>query len=326
MDFLEGINLLKSPDMLIGVPIFMFLAALGYLIFLPPWLGLNKEWIKERNSGWPPLKGLAIAALFQGAAFGMLAEAFMPRGADGSTPLGDALYLVAGFHFFIVVPIALWGMYLPLPKFLLPRWIREYLRVRQENPHYDSLSEIENSRPVVNEGLGTQSFPITVRVQVVRWLISGILCLGLGIASLWIFIGVVSGSMELGGGITRLGWPLLSISGAFLILLGLYFVWGGLRPEHVTIDQSGLRTRSWCLDWSEIKGIESSRSKVIVHVTPAVAERIRPVNRWHSGRPGGVGGMLAVGDTVGLQSSLANPDGVISIVEYQLSRRGSPLF
>ncbi|MDO5618752.1 hypothetical protein [Kocuria sp.] len=309
--------------MLFAIPPLMFFAGLGYLLWLPAWMGLNREWVKYRGAGWPPLKGFSIAMFFQGISFGGLAMAFSPQEHGLSTPLGNIFTIIGLIHLIILLPVGLWGMYLPLPKFLLPRWIREYLRVRQENPHYDSLLEIESSRPVVKENIAIQPLLVTVRVQVWRWLISGVFCLGLGVSSLWIFFGLVTGAMEPGGGVTRLIWPLLPIVGVFLILFGSYFMWGALRPEHVTIDESGLRTRSWCLGWSEIKGLESARSKVVVHVTPAAAERIRPVNRWHSGRPGGVGGMLAAGDTVGLQSSLASPYGVISVVESQLSKRGA---
>ncbi|MDO4255308.1 MAG: hypothetical protein Q4C81_09250 [Kocuria sp.] len=166
------------------------------------------------------------------------------------------------------------------------------------------------------------------RVQVFRWIISGLFLIAFAALFMFLFFGALNGSIEFGEGANRRGnlfitllpiWPFFA---AFFFLYGLYCLYFGIRAEHVTIDPQGVRTKSWQLAWPEILEVEMrNKKKLFLWVTPEAAQRVRPANRWHSGHPGGLGGMLAKKDTVGLQALLSRQNEVFDLISAQLAKR-----
>lgn len=289
----------------------LVLCGVGYFIFLPAWIGADKEWILHRGWGYPPLLGLSIAAFSQGGIFASIMTMFDPPEEGVSTFIGAVSLFLAAFNWLVVLPVALWGRYFPLPRFLLPGWIKEFLATGELDLSDEWGEVIDEDEDLTGE------LPFTSRVQVVRWLVSGVVCVGLGVVSVLLFWSLaVTGSAS---GISRVWWPAFPVMGVFLVVLGVYFLWGGVRPEHVVLDERGLRTRSWDLVWGEVVGVRELPSKIVVEVRQGAADRVRKANRWHSGRPGGVGGLLAVGNTVGLQSSLLDHDVTYLIIKQKLN-------
>lgn len=164
--------------------------------------------------------------------------------------------------------------------------------------------------------------PYVARVQLLRWFVMAIICLVVGIFLIGFFIGLVTGAVEATGRRSRTLWPLMPVLGVFVFAVGAYLLAGALRPQHVTIDRHGVHTRLWRLSWSEITGIRQLPKQLFLTVTPAAAQRVRPKNRWYSGRPMGLGGLLASEDTVGLQPSLVRQGEVREIIEIEW--RGHP--
>ncbi|MDO4255372.1 MAG: hypothetical protein Q4C81_09580 [Kocuria sp.] len=269
--------------------------------------------------------GSAMAMANLAGAFGRLSEE-----SSGFHVL-DILFLISLTLMLVVLPAALWGIFLPWPRFLLPRWIRVRLKagdpVRTAQPLvFDDSGEVIGVEPEPDDNPVTVDdlddlLPYVAKVQVVRWWVSAVLCLGTAAGLIWVlFLPFMIGYNSMGG-MTRAFWPLVPFVLVFCAVVGVYYVYGAARPEHVTIDDQGVSTRSWSVPWSRITGVTGTKARLYLRVYREDADRIRPANRWHSGSPGGFGGLLGSGNFVGLQMSLRKQHHVQKIIEAGVDRR-----
>lgn len=316
-----------------GVSCIFFLTSLIFwAIFLPAWTGKDTSWVEGRVRGWPALRFLALALLGDGLGFMALGFSFSyPLGSGKTTLLGDILSYFGLFIFMIVPPFLMFGAYVFWPRFLLPRWIRVRLKagdpVRTAQPLvFDDSGEVIGVEPEPDDNPVTVDdlddlLPYVAKVQVVRWWVSAVLCLGTAAGLIWVlFLPFMIGYNSMGG-MTRAFWPLVPFVLVFCAVVGVYYVYGAARPEHVTIDDQGVSTRSWSVPWSRITGVTGTKARLYLRVYREDADRIRPANRWHSGSPGGFGGLLGSGNFVGLQMSLRKQHHVQKIIEAGVDRR-----
>lgn len=161
------------------------------------------------------------------------------------------------------------------------------------------------------------------KVQVFRWIISGIILIIMAALFAFLFFNTLSagGSESLESNKFRKLWPILPIIAPLILGYGFYFLYFGIRPEHAKISAQGISTRSWQLSWPEILDTEINNGRIYLWVTPEAAQRVKPANRWHSGRPAGGFGLLAKRNTVGLQASLVKQKYVFEIISSHLKTR-----
>jgi hypothetical protein len=80
-----------------------------------------------------------------------------------------------------------------------------------------------------------------------------------------------------------------------------FYAKGARRPQHVKIDENGISTPDWTLDWTEVRAADvlpapsarPHKQQLAFLVTDEAFARVRQANRWHSGRPFQMGGLPA---------------------------------
>lgn len=195
------------------------------------------------------------------------------------------------------------------PRWVLPGWVKERLdagdSARSAFPAAElvPLMRYEQNRPdlVLLPTEEQLELPTRLPVNRVRWGISAVVVFGLGVFCVFAVAGVVP--MDDGPFAVML-LAVLPVAAVVLLLAGAYHVWGFVRPLDVVVAEEGVATRDWVLGWGEIQAVVQSRTKLGLAVSEEAFERVRGVNRWHSGRPLGLGGLLPVGGVVGLQALL----------------------
>lgn len=159
------------------------------------------------------------------------------------------------------------------------------------------------------------------RVKTPRWWVSGFMLLATAVGLFCALFGYPAGAFE------NPANPMLMnsirtfspIGAPFATFAAFYFFRGAIRPDHSTVTQQGVSTRSFHLDWDEIKTVElvgdpaSFKGWVEIHVTEHAFMRVGPQNRWLSGRPFGLGGRIAKNPVVRLQNNTDVPP--VQIVE-----------
>ncbi|MFC0248574.1 hypothetical protein ACFFIO_08665 [Citricoccus parietis] len=148
---------------------------------------------------------------------------------------------------------------------------------------------------------GQRPEPVTARVGLVRWWFVGILSLALTVFLLCAVLGIPGSYFN--DPSPMLGFlRIIAVPGVFFAGYGAwYYLNGAIRPQHVTIDDRGVSTPAWTLTWEEILNaevspapwVESHKQQLAFHVTDQAFARVRSTNRGHSGRPFGMGGLLA---------------------------------
>lgn len=118
-------------------------------------------------------------------------------------------------------------------------------------------------------------------------------------------------------------WQTLAVVGVpIAAFCTFYYVRAALRPDHVTISQEGVSTPSWELTWDEIKEVSikgeatAPDGQVQLWVTQDVFSRVGPRNRWCSGRPLRLGGMVSKIPVIQLQQgAIAPPKDIAETIE-----------
>lgn len=105
-----------------------------------------------------------------------------------------------------------------------------------------------------------------------------------------------------------LRWRSIAIVGAPLsVLVTIYCGLAAIRPDHISVTDQGVSTPSWHLAWDELLAIKitgdpaSHKGQVLLWVTDEAFAREGRNNRRHSGRPFGIGGLVANEPVIRLQ-------------------------
>lgn len=284
--------------------IFQVFALLTMTPSLRRWSGKSVVWLEARRfHGWPCFTWLCVSMFWQMLAFshlGMLTDL-------------DVFYLVAGATFFIVGPLLFVFSFVWAPRFVLPGWVRE--RLAAGDPVRSAYPPVE-LRPVMTfpqnfperEWMPASArfvLPSVVRVNVLRWLVSGLVAV---IAPVFLFSWIFRVPLPGIGvfGPEGLMWlkvlmvPLLPV----VFAAGLFFLRGALFPEHVRVTARGLSARSWVLEWGEVQEVLAGPFQVVLRVDERVADRWRDASRWTSGIPYGFGGVRRKDPVVCFQSGM----------------------
>lgn len=165
-------------------------------------------------------------------------------------------------------------------------------------------------------------FPVTFQVGTSRWwtgaIISGIAAVILTCALFgfpeWMF----------NPDSPRTGlWQTLAIFGAPIALFcTFYYGRAALRPDHVTLTETAVSTPSWELTWDEIQEVSvkgeptAPDGQVQLWVIQDVFSRVGPKNRWCSGRPLRLGGLVSRIPVIQLQQGMkTRPDELAKTIE-----------
>lgn len=165
-------------------------------------------------------------------------------------------------------------------------------------------------------------FPVTFQVGTSRWWTGAIIS---GIAAV-ILTCTLFGFPEwmFDPDSPRTGiWQTLSIIGAPIALFcTFYYGRAALRPDHATLTETGISTPSWELNWEEIQEVSVRGEKtapdgqVQLWVIQDVFSRVGPKNRWCSGRPLRMGGLVSKIPVIQLQQGMkTRPDAIAETIE-----------
>lgn len=164
--------------------------------------------------------------------------------------------------------------------------------------------------------------PVVFRVGTGRWWFGGIIGMVSAVALCAAVLGVPRSLFEDPSGLMNVYRTLALIGAPLAAATGLYLLHGALRPEHVTVSSESVATRSWSVSWDEIRGLSikgdpsSHKGIVRLEVSEAAFARERKNNRWFSGRPLGMGGMVSIQPMIQMQPGLkAAPMQVAQLIE-----------
>ncbi|TLP92230.1 hypothetical protein FEF26_15020 [Nesterenkonia salmonea] len=182
----------------------------------------------------------------------------------------------------------------------------------EQNSSAEAVSGYRQSR-TSRRSAGIPELPVVFKVATGRWWFGGIIGIISAVVLTAAILGVPSAAFEDASGLMPLYRALAVIGAPLAALAGLYLLRGALRPEHVTISPEGVSTRHWTLHWKEIEDLHikgdptSHKGRVQLRVTDSAFTREGPNNRWLSGRPFGVGGMINKEPIIQLQPGLKTP-------------------
>jgi hypothetical protein len=143
--------------------------------------------------------------------------------------------------------------------------------------------------------------PVRAKVGVTRWFVVGIFCLAI---TVWLALAVFGVPASFFSDPSPMLGLLRIVAVPGVLLAGYaagYYFNGALRPQHVMVDERGIATPAWTLAWEEILNaevapapwVEPHKQQLAFHVTDEAFARVRAANRGHTGRPFGMGGLLA---------------------------------
>lgn len=170
--------------------------------------------------------------------------------------------------------------------------------------------------------VGVPVLPVVLRVGTAGWWFGGVVGVFSAVVLCAAVLGVPASLFEGASGLMPL-YRLLAVVGAPLAAVaGVYLLRGAVRPDHVTVSQDGVSTRSWALQWSEIEDVAikgdpaSNKGRVQLVVSDSAFAREGENNRWFSGRPLGMGGLVGKEPVIQLQPGLKSaPVHVVELIE-----------
>ncbi|GAA4827323.1 hypothetical protein GCM10023354_01300 [Garicola koreensis] len=337
--------------------IMQVLALLGFFMWWKGWSGKSTSWLEGRGWGWKPLFFLFAGIFFQGF---VLAALVFPS-AQGPAPVDSPLLrLLLMFMWLVVCPVVLFGMLFWWPRFMLPGWIRERLRAGDPVKTAHPIPEVQhlmtkpqNTRLLTSgheqgEQVGHQpgaarrtgsseagsgrlpQLPVVFKVSTGGWWFGGIVGVISAVVLAAAVLGVPASVFEGTSGLMPLYRVLALVGAPLAAVAGLYLLRGAARPEHVRVAADGLSTRSWQLDWDEVERVgvtgdpASQKGRVQLVVSDSVFAREGRNNRWFSGRPLGLGGMVNNEPIIQLQPGLkTTPLHVAELIETARTARGT---
>lgn len=152
--------------------------------------------------------------------------------------------------------------------------------------------------------------PVVFKVGVAGWWFGGIVGVVSAVVLAFVVLGVPASMFEGASGLMPLYRTLAVVGAPLAAVAGVYLLRGAVRPEHVSVSQQGVSTRSWSLGWGEIEDLAitgdpaSNKGRVRLLVSDAAFAREGENNRWFSGRPLGMGGLVSKEPVIGLQPGL----------------------
>lgn len=314
--------------------IFQGFALLGLLMWWPMWTGRSTGWVEGRRRGWPALLFLGLFLFSQACVLGLLAmdEPGYPR------PIGSEMVrsLLMGLGFFSMVGgllAAFVGTQLWWPRFLLPGWVRERLaagdpvRTAEPLPEVQHLMTRRQNQPVQLEPSALMlDVPTVVRVRRVRWWVGAVL---VAVALPWLtgaLVGVPASVFDTTGPFTESSRPVLLFLVPLAAYLLMFYGRAALFPEDLEVTAQGVSARSWSVSWDEIEEVvvtgprTSHKGVVFLRVNESAWHREKAGNRWTSGSPLGLGGLLPAKGVLRVQPGTEVPPGQLGWLLQDVGR------
>lgn len=335
--------------MIIVFFIFQGIALFSLAFFCWMWSGRNTAWLQGRGRGWSALIfGLGFT-FFQGVALASLV--FTAGTQDEPFVDSDLLRLFTVALWFLGSAWMLIGLTFGWPLFMLPGWIRERLRAGDPVQTAHPIPEVQHlmtkpqnkkllsstygashvpENPAQPSGQPPFELPMTFRIGTGGWW-AGAVIAGISAAILTFALIGFPAQMFEGTG-WRMGvFRILAVIGVpIAAFCTYYYVRGALHPEHVTISEDGVATRSWRLAWDEIQEVlvtgdpGSHKGQVQLRVNNDAFSREGANNRWFSGRPMRLGGAVSKQPVIKIQpGTQALPMHVAEGLEH-MRNRNSP--
>ena len=309
--------------MWIAIAIIQVMALLALLMWWPMWFGRGTGWVEGRRRGWPALLFLGAFLFFQGAVLGLLLtdEPGYPKLIDSevlrSVVAVLGLFSMVGGLFAVFVGTQFWW-----PRFLLPGWVRERLaagdpvRTAEPLPEVQHLMTRRQNLPVrLEPSEQLLALPTVVRVRRTRWWVGAVL---VGVALPWLtgaLLGVPASVFDTTGPFTQSSRPVLLFLVPLAAYLLVFYGRAALFPEDLRITGEGVAARSWSVSWDEIDEVvvtgprTSHKGVVFLRVSDAAWQREKAGNRWTSGSPLGLGGLLPSKGVLRVQPGTEIPPG-----------------
>ena len=158
--------------------------------------------------------------------------------------------------------------------------------------------------------VGMPGLPVVFKVNTGGWWFGGIVGVISAVVLVAAVLGVPASVFEGSSGLMPLYRVLAVVGAPVAAVAGVYLLRGAARPEHVTVSAEAVSTRSWTLAWSEIEEIgvkgdpASNKGRVQLVVSDSAFAREGENNRWFSGRPLGMGGLVSKAPVIQLQPGL----------------------
>lgn len=169
------------------------------------------------------------------------------------------------------------------------------------------------------------SLPVQARVRPARWVFSFVFIAGCALFFSWM---IFAPPRDAGPTFWVLRvWAFVALP-LSLVLLPWAFM-GTFFPRHITFDEERVWTRSWSVDWADVRrvrGVQAGGEHEIqlgLFVEEAHWNKgcLRKANRWDSGRPFRAGGLTRGEPAVRTQAALAPSALVLLDVFEELARR-----
>lgn len=295
----------------IGSFIVIGIFQLGAVLFGLPswsaWRGRDLSWVPLRRRGWGrAFSWFAAGAVPQGIAILLTLMLFDLPDTTLVMRAGLAATLLAVVT--LVVFATLWA-----PRWALPAWITE--RLDAGDPVVSKYPPVELRHLMTcRQNIPTSwwkpsedqlTLPTTLRISRGRWLWGAVLAGG-GAASIVLLMLADSDTSPADTPREYVSELMAPYAMPFLAVIGLYFLWGRLRPEDLTLTDDGLRTGNWTLSWDQVLAVAPARTTVQIAVTDDGLEQVKEATRWYAGNPLGVQRRFTQHPVITLQSSLRN--------------------
>lgn len=147
--------------------------------------------------------------------------------------------------------------------------------------------------------------PLKFTIGTGRWWLGMILGAVAGVVLTCVALGVPE---SLTGHFSLWWRSVAAFMGPVSLLLAIYCGRAALHPDHISVTDRGISTPSWNLGWDELVAIKiigdpaSHKGQVLLGVTDEAFAREGGNNRWFSGRPFGMGGLMAKEPVIRLQA------------------------
>ncbi|MDO5617154.1 hypothetical protein [Kocuria sp.] len=274
---------------------FGLLSAAGLIIFTAAWRGHGRDWWDTHGDGWIPYIFAASFTIFTPLC--TLATIYLVLNTDlpsRESPLFYPIRIILLGSALFVTPIFLWFSFNKPPKVLLPK--RIYESRKQGDPEIARRTLWPKGKDPTwgLQGLTPANLPYTANVKYIRSTFEALLAFAGTPLFMWLFTVGLRG--DLGRGLYSRMWPLFPLLSIALFLTFLYLARCLLNPSPVTLNEVGVRTREWGVDWPDVRGIRYRNGRLSFLVSPDLAYHYRENNKWYSGRPFGYGGWHAKDD------------------------------